>query len=175
MIGNKIKEIRKSKKLSQAELGNLIGVAAASIMRYEKGQREPNKETIEKLAMALNISPSELLGWDVYEENIRNENGFVTYLKSMGYSYSTGIVKVLESHVEDMVDDNGNIIGQDTIIDDAEYSITLSKDNITSKFTEDEFQELQKKSKESIEGAILLQNLKNREELKSAATDDNSK
>ena len=67
-----------------------------------------------------------------------------------------------------MIDDNGNIIDKEII------NHIFSKDNIISKFTEEEFQELQKKSKENIEGAILLQNLKNKEE-KSAATDDNSK
>ncbi len=174
MIGNKIKEMRKLKKLSQSELGKLIGTTGASIMRYEKGQREPNKETVEKLAKALNVSPSELLGWGMYEENINNECEFMRYLKSIGYSYKTETPKILESHIENMIDDNGNVVGQDTVIDDEMCNIILSINGVDTIFTKEEFDELQEKSKENIEGAILLQNHKNKKEPSSAATDNGS-
>lgn len=181
MTGSKIKEARKSKKLSQAELGSLIGTTGASIMRYEKGQRKPSKEIIEKIALALDVSPATLLGWDEFDKkypNMRKEvkqlESFIGYLESIGYGYCSDIDKVVDSHIEDVIDDNGIVIGQTQVIDDAEYSITLSKDGITSVFTEEEFQSLQNRSKESLEGAILLQSQKNKKEPSSAATNNGS-
>lgn len=52
---------RQKKNLSQEELGNLIGVSGVTIMRYEKGTREPKLETIKKIANALKIPVSELI------------------------------------------------------------------------------------------------------------------
>lgn len=56
-----LKRQRQKKHLSQSELGNLIGVTGVTIMRYEKGTREPKLETIKKLANALKIPISELI------------------------------------------------------------------------------------------------------------------
>ena len=52
---------RQKKNLSQEELGNLIGVSGVTIMRYEKGTREPKLETIKKIANALKIPFSDLI------------------------------------------------------------------------------------------------------------------
>ena len=54
-------------------------------MRYEKDQREPNMETIEKIANALNIHPMDLLSWEQVTEINEFEN-FIEYIKSIGYS-----------------------------------------------------------------------------------------
>lgn len=61
-IGERIKEARESKNMTQGKLGKEIGVTGVTIMRYEKGQREPNIETIFNLAEKLNVSVSYLLG-----------------------------------------------------------------------------------------------------------------
>ena len=63
-IGKRIKEIRRSKEMSQEELGNKIGVTKATINKYEYGQVNFPRDRIEKLARALNVTPSYLLGWD---------------------------------------------------------------------------------------------------------------
>ncbi len=180
MTGSKIKEARKSKKLSQAELGSLIGTTGASIMRYEKGQRKPSKEIIEKIALALDVSPATLLGWDEFDKKypnmgkeVKQRESFIGYLESIGYGYCSDIDKVVDSHIEDVIDDNGIVIGQTQVIDDAIYSITLSKDGITSVFTEEEFKALQQQSRANIDGAILLQSQKNKKEKPSSAETDN--
>ncbi len=56
-----LKKQRQKKHLSQSDLGNLIGVTGVTIMRYEKGTREPKLDTIKKLANALQIPVSELI------------------------------------------------------------------------------------------------------------------
>jgi transcriptional regulator with XRE-family HTH domain len=51
-----IKRIRKQKGLSQIELGNRIGVSQQVITNYERGIREPNIETLLKIAGALDVT-----------------------------------------------------------------------------------------------------------------------
>lgn len=52
---------RLKKNLSQDDLGKLIGVSGVTIMRYEKGLREPKLETIKNIANALKIPVAELI------------------------------------------------------------------------------------------------------------------
>lgn len=56
-----LKMQRQSKNLSQEELGKLIGVSGVTIMRYEKGLRQPKLETVTKLASALKIPVANLI------------------------------------------------------------------------------------------------------------------
>lgn len=69
-IGRRIREIRRSKEMSQEELGRKVGVTRATINKYEYGQVNFPRDRVEKLSKALNVSPSYLLGWD--EEQTAN-------------------------------------------------------------------------------------------------------
>lgn len=61
---NKMREIRRSKKLTMKELGNLVGVSESTISLYETGKHEPDIITMERIADALSVSVDELLGRD---------------------------------------------------------------------------------------------------------------
>ena len=50
MIGKVIRYMRKQKKYKQEVLGQMIKVKGNTITQYEKGQRNPTFETIEKIA-----------------------------------------------------------------------------------------------------------------------------
>lgn len=52
---------RQKKNLSQEDLGKLIGVSGVTIMRYEKGTRQPKLETIKEIANALKIPVANLI------------------------------------------------------------------------------------------------------------------
>lgn len=56
-----LKTQRQKKNLSQEDLGQLIGVSGVTIMRYEKGTRQPKLETIKQIANALKIPVSKLI------------------------------------------------------------------------------------------------------------------
>lgn len=60
-IGERIKEIREEVGLTQEELGNRLGVTGVTIMRYEKGTRQPRIEQLEAIAEALDVSVTSLL------------------------------------------------------------------------------------------------------------------
>ena len=57
-----LKEARIKKGLSQKEVADNIGVAISTYSLYESGNREPNVQTIKKIADFLGISADELLG-----------------------------------------------------------------------------------------------------------------
>lgn len=60
---NRIRECRKAAGMSQAELGDIVGLGDNTIARYELGDREPKLFTWERLASALHVSPAYLVGW----------------------------------------------------------------------------------------------------------------
>lgn len=61
-IGQKIRMLRKNKKLTQSQLANMIGISTISIRKYEAGDREPSNTTIRVIAAALDVDASDLLG-----------------------------------------------------------------------------------------------------------------
>jgi len=61
-IGERIKEARKKKGLTQEELAGKLGCTKQSIAQYEKGRRSPKIDGLIKIAEALNIPVSDLLG-----------------------------------------------------------------------------------------------------------------
>ncbi|WP_054096693.1 helix-turn-helix domain-containing protein [Pseudomonas syringae group genomosp. 3] len=67
VIGTKIKALRKSSTLSQADLAELIGCEAPLIGRYERGTTLPGIEQLIRIATVFNVAPGELLpgGQDV--------------------------------------------------------------------------------------------------------------
>jgi transcriptional regulator with XRE-family HTH domain len=60
-IGEKLKEIRTKRLLTQEELAEKAGVSAATVVNVERNNQEPHFRTIRKLAKALEIDPTELI------------------------------------------------------------------------------------------------------------------
>jgi transcriptional regulator with XRE-family HTH domain len=60
-IGEKLRETRKRKLLTQQQLAERSGVGIATIIRIERNQVEPRGSTIRKLAEALGVDPHELV------------------------------------------------------------------------------------------------------------------
>lgn len=61
-LGDNMMLIRKRKKLSQADLGKLIGTSGDVIGRYERGDIKPSIEVAGKIADALEVSLDYLVG-----------------------------------------------------------------------------------------------------------------
>jgi len=59
-IGVKIKEFRDQRGLTQKELADLIEMGNTTIANYEKGFRTPKKNTLFKIANALNVTIDDL-------------------------------------------------------------------------------------------------------------------
>ena len=50
MVGNILKTMRRKNNLSQEQIGKLIGYAKNTISQYENEARQPDFQTIEKIA-----------------------------------------------------------------------------------------------------------------------------
>jgi transcriptional regulator with XRE-family HTH domain len=61
-IGEKLREVRTKRLLTQDELANKAGVSQSTIANIERDNAEPQGRTIRKLAKALDVDPTELLG-----------------------------------------------------------------------------------------------------------------
>jgi transcriptional regulator with XRE-family HTH domain len=57
-----LKNARERKGMSQKDVAEEIGVAKSTYSLYESGNREPNVQTIKKIADVLNVSADDLLG-----------------------------------------------------------------------------------------------------------------
>jgi len=61
-IGDKVREIRTRRLLTQEELAEKAGVSPSTVANIETDNREPQFRTIRKLGKALDVDPTELLG-----------------------------------------------------------------------------------------------------------------
>jgi len=61
-ISNKMLDLRRAKKLSQNELGKMVGVSREMIGKYERGDVSPSLEIALSIAKALNVSLDYLVG-----------------------------------------------------------------------------------------------------------------
>ena len=60
-IGDRLRDLRKRRLLTQEQLAARSGVGIATIVRVERNQVEPRGSTIRKLAEALDVEPEELV------------------------------------------------------------------------------------------------------------------
>lgn len=65
-IGERIREIRKSRGLTQKELGERLGLSYQSIAQWENDLRKPKSETILKIACALGVRYEDIVGLETF-------------------------------------------------------------------------------------------------------------
>ncbi len=59
-IGEKLKDLRLKRAMSQRKLADAAGVSQRAIVDLETDRREPHPSTLGKLAEALGVEPSKL-------------------------------------------------------------------------------------------------------------------
>lgn len=60
LLGRRIRELRKAKKLTQEELAEKVGIGTPNISYFETGKFSPAIETLQKIAEALEVEIYEL-------------------------------------------------------------------------------------------------------------------
>ena len=137
-IGERIKSLRKQKGLTQKELAKLSSISEISIRKYESGDRQPKQKAIYHLAKALDVNEGWLMGFDVPMN--REEDAFLAKQSEELTSFIRYLeaIKYLIRFEKDLRDDKKPNDG-----DNETFIVTISKDNITVEFTEDEFKEFQ--------------------------------
>lgn len=99
-IGTKIKELRKSKKLSQAEFGKRIGVSQTTVTAWETGRAEPTSSYIASVADYFHVTTDYLLGRDGKEGNSVDTKDLAEIMDSI-MTYNG---KELNQHDKDVVE-----------------------------------------------------------------------
>ena len=64
----KVKELRQRRGLSQEQLAYNAKLSLRTIQRIEKGGTVPRGDTLKMLAMALQVSPDEIIDWQIQED-----------------------------------------------------------------------------------------------------------
>lgn len=69
LLGKRIKEIRKSCKMTQEQLGELINIEPSSLGNIENGYNYPLLSTLEKITKVLNCSMTEVFEYEHLDDN----------------------------------------------------------------------------------------------------------
>ena len=64
MYIERIKEIRKAKKITQVDMSKKLGLSESTYGLYETRQRQMDIDTFVKICKLLDVSPNELLGFN---------------------------------------------------------------------------------------------------------------
>lgn len=123
-LGENIKKARKEKKMTQKELAEKIHRTESSIRKYEKGIIQIPNDIIEKIAIALNISPLDLVGTLDTWNNQFNLNGKLSeetiLLQNIEKQYGKDSIELLQLY------QSLNDSGKSKIL---EYLLDLSENN----------------------------------------------
>ena len=65
LLGERLKELRMERNMSQQELGNLLGITKVSVCGYENGTRSPSIDTLCEIARVFGVSTDYLLGMEI--------------------------------------------------------------------------------------------------------------
>lgn len=79
----RLKELRTNKGLSQADLAKIFNVAQNTISQWERNVREPDFDTIEKIADFFKVSVGYLLGSDAPQRQHVNDDEALEFLDEL--------------------------------------------------------------------------------------------
>ncbi|WP_342987222.1 helix-turn-helix domain-containing protein [Streptococcus parasanguinis] len=86
---NRLKILRKEKKLTQDELAREIGVSKITVLRWENGERQIKPDKIQQLANYFEVSEAYLLGYDIGTKPTFDILGNIMNPKELqGYDYT---------------------------------------------------------------------------------------
>lgn len=78
LLGKRIQEIRKSRKLTQEQVAEFSGIEPSSISNIENGKYYPSAENLDKIMTILDVTPSEIFVYESYSniEDLIEEMNF---------------------------------------------------------------------------------------------------
>src|SRR4030066_1375761 len=81
LLGKRIKELRKVRKLSQDKLSEQVDIDPKHLSRIEVGSSYPSLNTLEKIAIALNVEIKEFFEFEHLSDRKELINNTVKLLK----------------------------------------------------------------------------------------------
>ena len=80
LIGLRIKELRRTKNISQEKLSEKIGISSKYLSSIERGKGNPSLDTVIKLAVALDVELSDIFTLSHQGKTTKDLKAFVTNL-----------------------------------------------------------------------------------------------
>ncbi len=68
-LAKRVKELRKRNGVSQELLAENSGLSLRTVQRIENGETQPTGDSIKRLSSALNVTPNELIDWQIIEDS----------------------------------------------------------------------------------------------------------
>ena len=81
-LAKRVKDLRNRRGISQELLAENSGLSLRTIQRIENGETEPRGDTLKRLAIALDVTPDELIDWTQIEDK-----AFIFNLNSSALSF----------------------------------------------------------------------------------------
>ena len=109
MFAERLKTLRLQAKITQKEISNRLEISQPTYQRYEKSEREPNQEMVQKIANLFNVSIDYLFG-NTDEKNSKEveddlEKSLDTFKSFDGKPMSDHDRDVIRELLRDMFDD----------------------------------------------------------------------
>ncbi len=100
LLGKRVRELRKDKKMSQAELAEATRLSDNYIALVEQGKRSPSLETIDKISKALKTSYEELFSFQSKDPRETAEKSLLSLLKGKSEQDILLVLKLAEAMFE---------------------------------------------------------------------------
>lgn len=98
---NKLKELRKSKKLTQEAFCKIIGVTQGALSGWENGRYEPDLKSVHKMADYFGVTVDYLLGREVVKNN-KSKQASDEYESQLSVRDKKDVAKRLDEVIGDM-------------------------------------------------------------------------
>ena len=82
LLGKRIKELRKLRNLTQAQLAESIGMETTNLCKLENGGQLPKEENIEKIASILDVEYRELFDFGHIKTKEQLQNELIATIKN---------------------------------------------------------------------------------------------
>ncbi len=102
MLGERIANLRKEKKVSQEELADVLCTSRQAISKWERGESDPDIDRLKDLAIYFGVSIDYLLGFDLESSSV---NSFIERIKNCIESKN---LDICVDEIRLMVSKNGN-------------------------------------------------------------------
>lgn len=102
---NRIKELRKSKRVTQADVAKYIGITQNNFSYWENGKVKIDNESLQKLADYFGVSVDYLLGRDTKEQlpnTVRSNLIIPEILQNVGIGFHNGAENLSQEDIDDM-------------------------------------------------------------------------
>jgi transcriptional regulator with XRE-family HTH domain len=111
-IGARIRLNRMAKKISQTDLGELLGVSFQQVQKYEKGVNRIGSGRIKEVATHLGVTTNDLLGMDDSETSTGDLDEVIAFLtKPQGFRLARLMMKMTAEQRRLLADFIENMIG----------------------------------------------------------------